>query len=765
MIIKNIFFRLNSGLLCKISSVALLAVIIALDNPSLVESALAESVLEEITVTATRRESSALDTGVSLSAITEESLERDGYDSFGDFATSVAGLSFGQRGPGQSVVVLRGINSSSNQFNTDEPEAKASVGVYFDDTPVSLGGYNPDPRLFDINRIEVLRGPQGTLFGAGSMSGTIRYITNAPDPSGFSSKLKAGSSLTDSGGHNYELNGMFNVPLGDIAAVRAVAFRRDIDGFIDNAGRSVNTANPFAPVNLRNVNTDETNGGRIQFLLEPADGLSLTARAYYQKTDTGGYPTTDTANPARGVFPPPGTGGNNRADATLGPLMQDRGVREPSTDEFKLFSFDFDYDLGFAELTSVTSYMERDLDQNFEQSDFVAAVLPPVTNPGLVGPLTNTTETENIVQEVRLVSNTDSALQWILGFFYSQQDKVYKQDSPQPTGSNVPTGNVFQSAQTFDERQYAVFGETSYEVNDQFKGIVGLRYYDYKQDMVFDSIGGVFSGGVDTNRTIEEDGINPKFSVEWRPIDDTLVYATAAKGFRLGGTNDPVPALPGCTGLPDNPNIESDSLWNYELGYKKDADRFNFSGAAYLIDWKDAPISDSLPCGFGTTRNGPDIQSIGIEAETTVAVTDDFFVNANATYNKSEFTERFTDSTIPGFLVMDGTETPLVPKVAFNFGATYYFPVSAYEAYVGANYSFQGKRFNRANLNRREELDSYGIFNLKAGIDADNWQVSVFIDNVTNEHEVLFKDTVFLFHNRDTINRPRTIGTSLTYQF
>ena len=768
---KNIFVLPEITVICKNVFVVLLAILITVDN-----QAIADPILEEITVTATRRATSALDTGVSLSAITEETLERDGLDSFADFATSVAGLSFGQRGPGQSIIVLRGVNSSTTQFNTDEPEAKASVGVYFDDTPVSLGGYNPDPRLFDINRIEVLRGPQGTLFGAGSMSGTIRYISNAPDPSAFDSKVNVGYSNTDSGGNNYEFNGMLNMPLGNIAAARGILFRRDIDGFIDNAGRNINPDNQFAPSELENVNTDETNGGRFQLLIQPTDNLSLTGKVYYQKTNTGGYPTTDGAGPT------------NTADATLGDLQQDRTVEEPTTDEFKLFSFDLDYDMGFAELTSVTSYMERDLDQDFEQTDFLPffgglAALPDpdrppsipaifsfladsdIVDPSLIGPLNNVTETEDWVQEIRLVSNTDHPFQWILGFFYNQQDKLYTQDAPSPgavvdqDAVPIPFENVFRSAQTFDERQYAVFGEVSYEFNEAFKGIVGLRYFDFKQDMVFTPDTSLLSSGLSLDTTTEEDGINPKFSLEWRPLDDTLVYTTAAKGFRLGGINDPLPNACGGRG---GDSIESDSLWNYEIGYKKDADRFNFSGAAYFIDWKDAPVTATFTCGFGTTLNGPDIQSIGLEGEAVVAVTDNLIVNANASYTKAEFADNFTDGD---FSVRDGTEAPLVPRFAFNFGATYFFPVAGHEGYVGANYSFQGERYNQANLANRVQMDAYGILNLKAGLDMDQFRANLFVENVTDQREVIFTDNIFLFHNRDSINRPRTIGVSVTYQF
>lgn len=748
---SNILSKLRA--LVTVGGVGLSVLATGVGSPVYAQS---DSPIEEITVTATRRATSALDTGVSLSAITEDRLEREGYDSFADFATSVAGLSFGQRGPGQSIIVLRGVNSSTTQFNTDEPEAKATVGVYLDDTPVSLGGYNPDPRLFDINRIEVLRGPQGTLFGAGSMSGTIRYITNAPDPSGLDSKISMGYSNTEDGGNNLEFDGMLNVPLGDIAAARATVFRRDVDGFIDNAGRGINPANPFAPSELEDVNTDETNGGRLQFLLEPTDNLSLTARAYFQRTHTGGYPTIDIFDTTR-PRDTAGGGGNNPADATLGDRAQDRAVGEDATDEFALFNFDIDYTMDFAELTAVTSYMRRELDQNFEQTDFIA--LRGFVS-SLVGPLNNNTVTEDWVQEVRLVSHGASDFQWIFGVFYNQQDKKYIQDSPAPAAAGIANNNVFRSAQDFDERQWAIFGEASYELTDSIKAIVGLRYYDYKQDMIFTPIPSLFSSRVNLNTTLKEDGINPKFSVEWRPLDDTLVYATAAKGFRLGGTSDPLPVA-NCGEAGGTP-IDSDSLWNYEVGYKKDAERYNFSAAAYFIEWEDAPVTAAFACGFGTTVNGPKIQSIGLEAETTFALTDDFILNANAGYTNAEFKDNFTKA---GLTVNDGTEAPLVPKFAFNLGANYYFPVAGYEAYVGANYSWQGSRFNQANVGQRVKMDDYGLLNINAGIDFDQIRINAFVRNLTDEQAVIFKDNIFLHHNRDTITRPRTLGVSAIYRF
>ncbi len=742
----------------------------------------AQGVLEEVIITATKRETAAQDTGISLSALGEKRLEREGLDSFAQFATSVAGLSFGERGPGQSVVALRGINSSITQFNTDEPESKEAVGIYLDETPVSLNGFNPDLRTFDLNRIEVLRGPQGTLFGSGSMSGTIRYISNPPNPDAFATKVSVSYFDVSKGDDSQEYNGMLNVPLGSSTALRFTGFVRDLGGFVDNVAPATDTRDPGHPGGVKeDVNTDDTYGGRLQLLFQPHERIQTTVRLYYQQTETGGYPTEDTYNAAVPLA------GNNPADAALGDYQQSRLFDEENEDEFMLYNLDLRFDLGFAELVSVTSYLERDLDSNYETTDFLPW-LSSVGAPGFVDPddgspiftyetdsrelLSNITETEDFIQEFRLVSTDGGAVDWLAGVFFNEQDKRFAQTAPNPgldaaIGTMMFGDNVFISEQTFKDRQIALFGEIALDLNEEWRLITGVRFYKFEQDMFFDSIGGLFSAGIDVNRELNETGSNPKISLEFRPAErNELWYATIARGFRLGGTNDPLPPVCGITA---EPGFESDSLLNYELGYKTGTDRFQFNSAVYYIDWNDVPVGGPLTCGFATTFNAGEARVIGVEADLKLALTESFEVAANASYNDAEFSDRFVRPPDGTFVIEDGTEMPLVPDFTFNASATWSFPLGnlfgGVNGYVNGTYSYQDDRYNSADVNTREKMDSYSLVNFRLGVESERWRAALFVNNLADKRAVIFKDTILLRHNRDSVTRPRSIGLNISFNF
>jgi iron complex outermembrane recepter protein len=688
----------------------------------------------------------------------------------------VAGLSFAERGPGQSVIVLRGVNSTTTQFNTDEPESKATVALYLDESPVSLNGFNPDLRLFDINRIEVLRGPQGTLFGSGAMSGVIRYISNVPDLTRFDSKANVTLSKTRYGGNNWEYSGMLNIPLSDTAALRFAAFSRDIDGFIDNVVTSIDTRTADSAIgSTSDINSDNTDGVRLQLQLKPHDRFTTTAKAFYQYTETGGYPTQDTFDPINIV-------GNNPTDAFLGELEQSRLYREDSDDSFTLISLNMKWNLSGAELVSVSSYLERDLDSNWEASDILPFLDQFVDVFGSGGTLVdystdqrsilnNITETEDIIQELRLLSSGDSSIDWLVGLFYHQQEKFFSQSNPSSGVDLVfgPEGsNLFISEQIFDDSQLAMFGEVSLRFNNRWRLTLGARWYRFEQDMHFDSIGGLFTAGIDVDRELEENGLNPKGSLQWRPAEDILWYMTAAKGFRLGGTNDPFDE--DFCGIETRASFESDSLWNYELGYKTNSSRIQFAGAVYFIDWKDVPVSNALTCGFAVTRNANRVESLGFESDVTLALTPRFELSGNISYIDAEFTSDFSSDN--GTLVInEGTQTPLVPDLTFNisavyhFPAAYFFPTKGVNGYIRGTYSYQGERYNSANNLSRIKMDAYGIVNLRGGVDIKKWKFFIFVDNLTDKRAVVFKDTIFLIHNRDTVNRPRTVGMSASWRY
>ena len=745
-----------------------------------------DALLEEIVVTATKRDAiSAQDIGISLSAVSGDTIEREGYDSFADFATTIAGLSFGERGPGQSLIVIRGVNSSTTQFNTDEPESKETVGVYFDETPVALNGYNPNPRLFDMERIEVLRGPQGTLFGSGSLAGTIRYISRKPDVDNFDMSGGVTISSTNGGGTNGEVNGMLNIPLqSGRSAFRLTSWARSMDGFVDNVAIDTDPRHPLAPAGQffsrsqwQDVNTDDTWGARAQFLTQPTESSEIIARVYHQQSDFGGYPTEDTFASAE---PLPGNDPNN---ASLGDFQQSRLIDEPSSADFTMINVDSNTELGIGTLTTVTSYIDHEFSQSFETSDLIPVVLGiPNQQFPAPGVLNNVTELQDLVLEIRLASHGESRFNWLLGAFFDSQEKTFLQDAPHIgltaalasfglpdlatlVGAPAPgiPDNIFESRSEFDETQIAVFGELSFDLTDRIRLILGARWFDFEQDFFFGDTQGAFATGLTIENRLNEDGINPKLSVELRPTEDILVYGTASQGFRLGGNNDPIPT--GLCGVANTDlTFESDSLWNYEIGAKTTFNnRLQINGAAYKIDWEDIPVADSLPCGFAVTRNVGSVDVTGLETDITYAASDRLQLSGNLSYVNSEFSAEFAPLNI-----VDGTKTPLVPELTANFNAVYRFPMGASqdrEGWVSVNHSYRDERFNTANALEQVAMDSYNLTSLRFGIDSQQWKASIFIENLFDERAVLFKDTIFLIENRDSVNRPRTFGVKFLAQF
>jgi len=417
-----------------------------------------------------------------------------------------------------------------------------------------------------------------------------------------------------------------------------------------------------------------------------------------------------------------------------------------------------------------------------EFTDFLSSLTgaflgTPTTSAGVIR---NTTEIEDFIQEIRLVSTDDGPLEWIAGFFYAEEDKFFRQDAPVPglgaeslalygdadalcTAFGCPPSspdNIFESVTTFDEKQMALFAEVGYEINDWAKLIVGARWYDYEQDFSFGENVGALAAGQEGENSISESGINPKVGMEFRPNDETMIYTTVSQGFRLGGNNDPLPSF--CPGLGGQDSFDSDSLWNYEVGVKGDlGDWLTYSGAAYFIDWEDVPIANPLSCGFSNTINAGEVQVFGTEWELNSRITEQLIVGLSFGYINSEYG---SDNLALG--ISKGQETPMVPEWTSSLDATYYFSVSdSLEGFVTADWSYRGSQYNTSDVATRVRMDSYNTVNARVAISSENWQLSLFANNLTDEHAVLFKDTVFLPHNRDFVNRPRTLGVTLHWNF
>ena len=455
--------------------------------------------LQEVVVTATRRDSSIMDVPFSVNVQSEQDIQRLNTFNLEDLSRNVAGLAIQNLGPGQSVVNIRGV--SSGQIVRDQPGVKEQVGIYLDDTPISLSLFTPDIDLYDVSRVETLRGPQGTLFGSGSIGGTVRYITNQPQLNVNEAKAQLDLNTIDGGSNGGHFKTAFNAPIGEKAAVRVVTYGTQYAGFIDalREGGGVNN----------DVNDGDRWGGRIAFLWQPTSKLSVTPRILYQNIDMGGFNREEFFN----LFANPYT--TTRTPVQLGRRQQFLMRNETFEDETMILDNVIKWKFNnLLEATYVVSYTKRDLLVSRDTSALSGSIGVDIGFPteavSLPSNLRDTTDLEKMTHELRFSSNNDGALQWLAGVFYSNSNRAYSQRLPTPGWDSVyeaggsiigrldQTNNGFDTTDspyvsdlTYDLRQVAVFGEATYTFFDRLGLTAGLRWYDWKEDKTFNRV--VFS--------------------------------------------------------------------------------------------------------------------------------------------------------------------------------------------------------------------------------------------------------------------------------
>ena len=628
-----------------------------LANPALAQDAAADEADAAegnvIIVTATKRDTTIQDVPFSINAQTQEDIQRSGAVTLEDLSRNVAGLTIQNLGPGQSQVSVRGI--SAGQVVRDQPGVKEQVGVYLDESVISLSLFTPDIDLFDLNRVETLRGPQGTLFGSGSVGGTIRYITNQPEIGLTEGSAEANLNVIDGGNVGGHLKAAINLPLGDKAAVRAVGYYTRYAGFIDAQG----------PGGGENVNDGERYGGRIAVTFEPSDDVSITPRVIYQKITANGFNRQEVFN----LFANPFT--TTRPAVQLGEREQFLLLPEAFEDETLIADLTIKIGLGNIDLTSVSSYINRDILVSRDASALTGSVSVDLEFPEaavlLPSNLRDTTDLETFTQELRLASDYDGPFQWLVGAFYSEVTRDYRQRLPTPgydaftdatlgegTSADVangfPANSPFNSDLPFDITQFAVFGEASYDITDKLTFTAGGRYYDFEETRVI-TTGGLFANGdagvVDETAS---DGFTPRFLLSYELSPDVTINAQAAQGFRLGGVNDPL-NTPLCNaqdlalfgGFQD---YDDETLWNYELGVKTQGRGFTFNAAAFYNDISNLQVTlDAGSCSSRIVFNVPEAHVAGIEAELGLSPAPGLNLSLSGSVIESEF-----DSTLPGAL-------------------------------------------------------------------------------------------------------------------
>ena len=540
-----------------------------------IDFSLEAQISEVVTVTAMKRESTVLDVPFSVAAPTEQTLRNRGVEDIEGVAANVGGFTVQNLGPGQSQVAMRGV--SAGQIVRDQPGVKEQVGTFLDESVISLSLFTPDLDLFDTNRIEVLSGPQGTLFGAGSASGTVRYITNQPELGVTSGTVELGASAAQGGGFGGNTKIAFNTPIGDTAALRLVGYYTRMPGYMD-------AVQPDLSVK-ENVNDGFRTGTRIAVKFAPNDRLSLTPRVVYQKVDMAGWNRIDAFNILANPFT------TTRPAVTLGERRQFTQLEEEFTDDFVLADLNLNYRFGRLGFTSITSYIYRDVLVVRDATALTASITGgtiglPEDVYTLDGPLLDATTANTFTQEVRF-SDAQGRFPWVAGAFYSRQNRDYGQDLPVrgfeditgiPTqGLRAPKDSLYWSDLGYKLNQFALFGEGTMDMGDRLSLTAGLRFYYFSEDkeQIFDGIFANDDTGsllVSQPGSTDANGIAPRLIATYKLPGNANLNAQVSRGFRLGGINDPI-NVPLCTPqdlatFGGRDNWENESVWNYEVGYK-----------------------------------------------------------------------------------------------------------------------------------------------------------------------------------------------------
>jgi len=744
-------------------------------------------IIEEIIVTARKRDESLQDVPISIAALTESKMRSLGISNLEEASQNIASFTVQSLGPGQSQVAIRGV--SAGQFARDQPGVKEQVGVYLDESVISMPLFTPDLDLYDTNRIEVLRGPQGTLFGSGSLAGTMRYITNQPNLDEFEATIQISGSTVDDGESGGALRGMINVPFGDgSAALRAVGFYEKFAGYID-------AVQPDGSIR-EDVNGGDRLGFRVALTFQPTDALTITPRIYYQEIEVDGFNREDDFN----ILANPYT--TTRPQVTLGENQTFTQLTELFTDDFLLVDLNIEWDFGAATLTSITSYSDRDILMLRDATALTSSITGGSIGLGesvytLDGPLDDVNEIESLTQELRVTSSGEGRLQWVGGIFYSKIDRTYGQDlfvdgadppfcvfvgAPIGCTEGVLAGvdHLFFSTIPYEFEQFAIFGEATYSATDNFDITVGARWYDFEETRIlnFDGIFAVQTIGVAGSAAA--DGISPRLILGYTFDNGTLLYGQVAKGFRLGGVNDPL-NIPLCTAedilnYSGNPSFQDEELTTFEIGAKNTLwdGRGILNLAVFYNDISDLQLTlDAGSCSSRINLNVPKAHSAGVEIEFSAQVGEHWDFGISGSFIEAELDSTITVADAGGNLsvlaaIQKGNRLATVPETQFAANATYHWPWGAsWNGFATGTVSHVGDRYTQgadqdlaftpvnlltfgANtiggpLTQPTHpfdplLPSYTIANFRVGASNDKYEIAFYIKNLTDEHGLLALD-------------------------
>ncbi len=694
----------------------------------------------DIVVTAQKRAEALIDVPQSISVVRGETLERQQAFSFQDYAKLVPGLQISQSNPGEARLILRGVNTGGTA---------ATVSTYVDETPFgSSSGLANGAILageldtFDMARVEVLRGPQGTLYGASSLSGVVKFVTNAPDFDRIESRSRASVETVEGGDLSYMGSALVNVPLTSNLAVRASGFYRKFGGFIDSTGLGGSDI-------AKNINDSKSYGGRVSALFKPSTAVSLRLTAIVQNLDSNASAVVES---------------DPRTLRTITRNVQSRFVPEYTDVAYRLYNGTLDVDLGFATLTSSTSYSTLKESLRDDLTVYFGSLLGLYTDAtGPAADLAEPQHTNNkrFTQELRLASPQSDTFEWMIGGYYNHEKAAIIQQveayNPGTFTTFAGLPQLFDGALTSRYEEFAGFANGTLHFGPRFDLTVGGRYSGNNQNAHQDGVG--LLAPAELSSSSKEQVFTWSAAPKFKFSDTGSIYARFAKGFRPGGPNIVPPTAP-----PEVQTYKSDSVINYELGLKAEtADRsFGIDISAFHIDWDDIQLLAQVGA-YGVNANGGKATSDGVEFTATVRPTRGFAVTINGAYTDAKLTEN-TDPIVGG---RKGDRLPFSPKVSVSVNGDYDWSVGTNAtAYVGASLRYLGDQAGlfspayTAAYGGRSNLPAYAVADLRAGVEFGRFSIGAYAKNLGN---VAGKTSVVesFFPRGATgtgVIRPRTIG-------
>jgi len=742
----------------SITAVLIVPLLFFLSPGAFAQSDSEELILEEVIVTATKRAVALQDLPMSVSALQGSALEDQMSFNFADFAESVPGLSFNGGEPGNDKLIIRGISTDS--FNA---QLQSTVGVYIDEMPgidVFIPTSTPDLHMFDVDRVEVLRGPQGTLWGSSAMGGAIRIITNKPNvtENEYAARVTAGS--VSDGDLDYGLDAMGNFVLSqDSLALRLTAYTRTDAGYLD------------AP-NLGKTDSNDTtvSGGRASLRWVASDNWTVDLAAIYQKMD---------ADDGAAAWL------NDPLDPTVSASNKDRlrfnYIPETREQQLTTGNLVIQYDASSFSFVSSTTIGDMALESVSDQTPNTSLPVGPITG-GMVfeSGFFNDDQSETFTQEFRFLStNPDGAIDWVIGAFYLDNERELR--SYQGLLSNAAMypmpllpGDVQFTQDIANERtEKALFGELTWHIDDRWDATAGLRYFDNEQNFGTNLTFAPFAPGFPPfiqqgDTTTSESDVTPKFSVSFRPNDDMMFYALASKGYRLGGANQAALGMP----FPIPETFDSDTLWNYELGARTswNGGRTVLNATLFYVDWKDIQNAFRLNLPplppFPYFVNAGTAHSSGIEFELTAMLGDNWEFHTALTVLEAEMDEV---SEVAGGIsdVQPGAKLPGTPEFQASSQLGYRFTMFGKDSSVRFSHRYIGE--SNYDLVSTAVQGDYNVFDLLVNSQiSDNLSLSFFVKNLADDDGVTstIPGIPFAgFADKSYLLRPRTIGLSLRGDF